>query len=184
MATWRATSIPAWRRSSASAVKSRRSARTAASFPRGSRWDASPDSESAAFRRARARRHRRTRGDGRAQAGARPRQRLSGTHDSILLTLDSERRVREVNARGSELLGAPAQEILGRDWLRLHARRQRTRTRAARCSRARSRAAARASGNSTRVDRRRRAARGSTGVASHAARPTARRPAGCARAST
>lgn len=38
-------------------------------------------------------------------------------HDSILLTLDAERRVCEVNARGSELLGAPVPEIVGRDWL-------------------------------------------------------------------
>jgi two-component system, LuxR family, sensor kinase FixL len=38
-------------------------------------------------------------------------------HDSILLTLDAERRIREINARGSDLLGAPRQELLGRDWL-------------------------------------------------------------------
>jgi two-component system sensor kinase FixL len=38
-------------------------------------------------------------------------------HDSILLALDSEGRVCEVNARGSDLLGAPAPEILGHDWL-------------------------------------------------------------------
>ena len=38
-------------------------------------------------------------------------------HDSILLTLDSERRVTEVNARGSELLGAPSEDLLGRDWM-------------------------------------------------------------------
>jgi two-component system sensor kinase FixL len=38
-------------------------------------------------------------------------------HDSILLELDAERDVREINARGSQLLGAPAQEIVGRDWL-------------------------------------------------------------------
>jgi two-component system sensor kinase FixL len=37
--------------------------------------------------------------------------------DSILVALDPGRRVREVNARGAELLGAPAQEILGREWL-------------------------------------------------------------------
>ena len=38
-------------------------------------------------------------------------------NDSILLSLDAERRVSEVNARGSMLLGAPRQEIRGRDWL-------------------------------------------------------------------
>ncbi|MEO8019786.1 MAG: PAS domain S-box protein [Pseudomonadota bacterium] len=38
-------------------------------------------------------------------------------HESILLELDAERRVRQVNARGTELLGAPAAGILGRDWL-------------------------------------------------------------------
>ena len=38
-------------------------------------------------------------------------------HDSILLEIDAARRVREINARGSELLGAPVPEILGRDWL-------------------------------------------------------------------
>ena len=38
-------------------------------------------------------------------------------HDSILVEIDAARRVREINARGSELLGAPVQEILGRDWL-------------------------------------------------------------------
>lgn len=37
-------------------------------------------------------------------------------HDSILLELDPEARVREINARGAELLGAPAFEIIGRDW--------------------------------------------------------------------
>lgn len=37
-------------------------------------------------------------------------------HDSILLELDTRRRVREINARGSELLGAPTADILGRDW--------------------------------------------------------------------
>jgi two-component system sensor kinase FixL len=39
-------------------------------------------------------------------------------HDSILLELDPARRVREINARGSELLGAPASEIIGQDWAR------------------------------------------------------------------
>jgi len=39
-------------------------------------------------------------------------------HDSILLELDPERRVREINARGSELLGAPVREIIGQDWVR------------------------------------------------------------------
>jgi two-component system sensor kinase FixL len=38
-------------------------------------------------------------------------------NDAILLSLDAERRVTEVNARGSELLGAPMQEIRNRDWL-------------------------------------------------------------------
>ncbi len=38
-------------------------------------------------------------------------------HDSILLTLDDGRRVREINARGCNLLGSPRQELLGRDWL-------------------------------------------------------------------
>jgi two-component system sensor kinase FixL len=38
-------------------------------------------------------------------------------NDDILLEIDAGRRVREINARGSELLGAPIQEILGRDWL-------------------------------------------------------------------
>jgi two-component system sensor kinase FixL len=38
-------------------------------------------------------------------------------HDSILLTLDAGRRIREINARGSDLLGAARQELLGRDWL-------------------------------------------------------------------
>jgi two-component system, LuxR family, sensor kinase FixL len=38
-------------------------------------------------------------------------------HDAILLKLDAERRVLEVNARGSELLGASAPDLIGRDWL-------------------------------------------------------------------
>jgi two-component system sensor kinase FixL len=38
-------------------------------------------------------------------------------NDAILLTLDGERRITEVNARGSELLGAPAADLVGRDWL-------------------------------------------------------------------
>jgi two-component system sensor kinase FixL len=38
-------------------------------------------------------------------------------HDSILVELDEERRVRMVNSRGAELLGAPAEELRGRDWL-------------------------------------------------------------------
>lgn len=37
-------------------------------------------------------------------------------HDSILLELDADARVREINTRGAELLGAPAQDIVGRDW--------------------------------------------------------------------
>lgn len=40
-------------------------------------------------------------------------------NDAILLMLDPDRRVREINARGSELLGAPREEIRGRDWLEL-----------------------------------------------------------------
>jgi len=38
-------------------------------------------------------------------------------HDSILLSLDAERRIREINARGAELLGAAPRELLGRDWI-------------------------------------------------------------------
>jgi two-component system sensor kinase FixL len=38
-------------------------------------------------------------------------------NDAILVMLDAERRIREINARGSELLGAPREEIHGRDWL-------------------------------------------------------------------
>ena len=38
-------------------------------------------------------------------------------NDSILLSLDCDRRVREVNARGTELLGSPKEDIHGRDWL-------------------------------------------------------------------
>jgi two-component system sensor kinase FixL len=38
-------------------------------------------------------------------------------HDSILLALDAGCLVREVNTRGAELLGAPAPEILGSEWL-------------------------------------------------------------------
>jgi len=38
-------------------------------------------------------------------------------HDSILLELDAQRRVRAVNSRGAQLLGAPAAELRGRDWL-------------------------------------------------------------------
>src|SRR6185295_13817437 len=38
-------------------------------------------------------------------------------NDAILLSLDAERRVVEVNARGAQMLGAPAPDILGRDWL-------------------------------------------------------------------
>lgn len=40
-------------------------------------------------------------------------------NDAILLMLDEHRRIREINARGSELLGAPREEIHGRDWLEL-----------------------------------------------------------------
>lgn len=52
-------------------------------------------------------------------------------HDSILLEIDAARRVREINARGSELLGAAVPEILGRDWLDLihgDSERERART--------------------------------------------------------
>jgi two-component system sensor kinase FixL len=38
-------------------------------------------------------------------------------NDAILMSLDADRRVSEVNERGSELLGAPKQEIYHRDWL-------------------------------------------------------------------
>jgi two-component system, LuxR family, sensor kinase FixL len=38
-------------------------------------------------------------------------------NDAILLALDADRRVCEVNARGSELLGVPKEDIRGRDWL-------------------------------------------------------------------
>jgi len=38
-------------------------------------------------------------------------------NDAILLEIDVDRRVRDINARGCELLGAAAPEILGRDWL-------------------------------------------------------------------
>ena len=38
-------------------------------------------------------------------------------HDSILLELDVDGRVREINARGAELLGAPAPDIAGQDWI-------------------------------------------------------------------
>jgi two-component system sensor kinase FixL len=40
-------------------------------------------------------------------------------NDAILLMLDEHRRIREINARGSDLLGAPRDEIHGRDWLDL-----------------------------------------------------------------
>jgi two-component system, LuxR family, sensor kinase FixL len=39
-------------------------------------------------------------------------------HDSILLELDPQFRVREINSRGSELLGAPVNEIIGQEWIR------------------------------------------------------------------
>lgn len=38
-------------------------------------------------------------------------------NDTLLMSIDTGRRVREVNARGSEMLGVPTQEIHGRDWL-------------------------------------------------------------------
>lgn len=40
-------------------------------------------------------------------------------NDSILLKLDNDHVIREINARGSELLGAPRDQIRGRDWLEL-----------------------------------------------------------------
>ena len=40
-------------------------------------------------------------------------------HDSILLELDADKRIREINARGSELLGAPVADIVGKDWVGL-----------------------------------------------------------------
>ncbi len=52
-------------------------------------------------------------------------------NDAILVELDAERRVLDINARGSELLGADAPEILGLDWLdfiRGDAERERART--------------------------------------------------------
>lgn len=38
-------------------------------------------------------------------------------NDSILLMLDPQRRICELNARGSDLLGAPSLDLHGRDWL-------------------------------------------------------------------
>jgi two-component system sensor kinase FixL len=38
-------------------------------------------------------------------------------NDGILVTLDTGRRIREVNARGTELFSVPPREILGHDWL-------------------------------------------------------------------
>ena len=38
-------------------------------------------------------------------------------HDSILLELDPEFRVREINSRGADLLGASVPDIVGRGWL-------------------------------------------------------------------
>lgn len=38
-------------------------------------------------------------------------------NESILLMLDPDRRILEINGRGSVLLGAPSEDILGRDWL-------------------------------------------------------------------
>jgi two-component system sensor kinase FixL len=40
-------------------------------------------------------------------------------NDAILMRLDGERRIREINARGGELLGAAADAALGRNWLDL-----------------------------------------------------------------
>jgi two-component system sensor kinase FixL len=38
-------------------------------------------------------------------------------HDSILITLDCEGRIRLINRRGCELLGVPEHEMIGREWL-------------------------------------------------------------------
>jgi two-component system sensor kinase FixL len=38
-------------------------------------------------------------------------------NDAILLMLDTERRIVEINARGSDILGAPSIDLHGRDWL-------------------------------------------------------------------
>ena len=38
-------------------------------------------------------------------------------NDAILLMLDAERRIVEINARGSDILGAPSVDLHGRDWL-------------------------------------------------------------------
>jgi two-component system sensor kinase FixL len=38
-------------------------------------------------------------------------------NDAILMMLDGERRVVEINARGSDILGAPSIDLHGRDWL-------------------------------------------------------------------
>jgi two-component system, LuxR family, sensor kinase FixL len=38
-------------------------------------------------------------------------------NDAILLMLDTERRIVEINARGSDILGAPSVDLHGRDWL-------------------------------------------------------------------
>jgi two-component system sensor kinase FixL len=58
-------------------------------------------------------------------------------HDSILLELDSRQRVREINARGCDLLGAPAFQIVGQDWSSLmcgESERERARLMLARAS--------------------------------------------------
>jgi len=52
-------------------------------------------------------------------------------NDAILMEIDANRRVREINARGCELLGAGEPGILGRDWLdfmRGNTERERART--------------------------------------------------------
>ncbi len=51
-------------------------------------------------------------------------------NDAILLMLDSERRVVELNARGSDILGAPSIDLHGRDWLQfIHGDAERERAR-------------------------------------------------------
>jgi len=49
-------------------------------------------------------------------------------NDAILLMLDTERRIVEINARGSDILGAPSADLDGRDWLQfMHGESERER---------------------------------------------------------
>ena len=74
-------------------------------------------------------------------------------NDAILLMLDTERRIREINARGSDILGAPCQDLHGRDWLQfIHGDAERERGRCS-CCRARWPAAHRANASSMRATR-------------------------------